>query len=137
MPPKEGPYKVMLSEEEIPTSWYNIQSDLPTPLSPPLHPGTREPLGPEDLATLFPTELIKQEMSQERYIEIPDEVREVYKLYRPTPLRRAYRLERELDTPAKMFYKDESVSMAGSHKPNTAIAQAYYNKAEGVKPVSY
>src|SRR5450759_2910596 len=104
MPPKEGPYKGMLSEEEIPTSWYNIQSDLPTPLSPPLHPGTREPLGPEDLAPLFPMELIKQEMSQERYIEIPDEVREVYKLYRPTPLRRAYRLERELDTPAKMFY---------------------------------
>ena len=101
MPPKEGPYKVMLSEEEIPTSWYNIQADLPTPLPPPLHPGTREPLGPEDLAPLFPMELIKQEMSQERYIEIPDEVREVYKLYRPTPLRRAYRLERELDTPAK------------------------------------
>jgi len=136
MPSKEGPYKVMLSEEEIPTSWYNIQADLPTPLPPPLHPGTREPLGPEDLAPLFPMELIKQEMSQERYIEIPEQVREVYKLYRPSPLRRAYRLEKALDTPAKIFYKDESVSMAGSHKPNTAIAQAYYNKAEGVKRIA-
>lgn len=133
MPSKEGPYKVLLSEEELPTSWYNIQADLPTPLPPPLHPATNEPLGPEDLAPLFPMELIKQEMSQERYVEIPEEVREVYKLYRPTPLRRAYRLEKELDTPAKIFYKDESVSMAGSHKPNTAIAQAFYNKAEGVK----
>ena len=136
MSSKEGPYKVLLSEEELPTSWYNIQADLPTPLPPPLHPVTREPLGPEDLAPLFPMELIKQEMSQERYIEIPEEVLEVYKLYRPTPLRRAYRLEKELDTPAKIFYKDESVSMAGSHKPNTAIAQAYYNKAEGVKRIA-
>jgi tryptophan synthase beta chain len=133
---KEGPYKVVLSESEIPTSWYNIQADLPTPLDPPLHPGTKEPLGPEDLAPLFPMELIKQEMSQERYIEIPDEVLEVYKLYRPSPLHRAYRLEKELDTPAKIFYKDESVSPAGSHKPNTAIAQAYYNKAEGVKRIA-
>jgi len=133
MSSKEGPYKVLLSEEELPTSWYNIQADLPTPLPPPLHPVTREPLGPEDLAPLFPMELIKQEMSQERYIEIPEEVLEVYKLYRPTPMHRAHRLEKELDTPAKIFYKDESVSMAGSHKPNTAIAQAYYNKAEGVK----
>lgn len=132
---KEGPYKVVLSESEIPTSWYNIQADLPTPLDPPLHPGTREPLGPEDLAPLFPMELIKQEMSQERYIEIPDEVLEVYKLYRPSPLHRAYALEKALGTPAKIFYKDESVSPAGSHKPNTAIAQAYYNKAEGVKRI--
>lgn len=130
---KEGPYKVVLSEDEMPTSWYNIQADLPTPLPPPLHPMTREPLGPEDLAPLFPMELIKQEMSQDRYIEIPEEVQAVYKLYRPSPLHRAYRLEKALDTPAKIFYKDESVSPAGSHKPNTAIAQAYYNKAEGVK----
>jgi tryptophan synthase beta chain len=130
---KEGPYKVLLTEEEMPTSWYNIQADLPTPLPPPLHPGTKEPLGPEDLAPLFPMELIKQEMSQERYIEIPEEVQAVYKLFRPTPLHRAYRLEKALDTPAKIFYKDESVSPAGSHKPNTAIAQAFYNKAEGVK----
>jgi tryptophan synthase beta chain len=136
MPSKEGPYKVTLAENEIPTSWYNIQADLPEPLPPPLHPGTREPLGPEDLAPLFPMELIKQEMSQERYIEIPDEVLEVYKLFRPTPLHRAYRLEKALDTPAKIFYKDESVSPAGSHKPNTAIAQAYYNKAEGVKRIA-
>jgi len=136
MASKEGPYKVVLEEKDIPTSWYNIQADLPTPLPPPLHPGTREPLGPEDLAPLFPMELIKQEMSQERYIEIPEQVREVYKLYRPSPLHRAYRLEKALDTPAKIFYKDESVSMAGSHKPNTAIAQAYYNKAEGVKRIA-
>lgn len=132
---KEGPFKVVLSENEIPTSWYNIQADLPTPLDPPLHPGTKEPLGPEDLAPLFPMELIKQEMSQERYVEIPEEVLEVYKLYRPSPLHRAFALEKALDTPAKIFYKDESVSPAGSHKPNTAIAQAYYNKAEGVKRI--
>jgi tryptophan synthase beta chain len=132
---KDGPYKVMLSESEMPTSWYNIQADLPDPLDPPLSPMTREPAGPEDFAPLFPMELIKQEMSPERYIEIPDEVREVYKLYRPSPLHRAYRLEKALDTPAKIFYKDESVSMAGSHKPNTAIAQAYYNKKEGVKRI--
>jgi tryptophan synthase beta chain len=132
---KDGPYKVMLSESEMPTSWYNIQADLPDPLDPPLSPMTREPAGPEDFAPLFPMELIKQEMSPERYIEIPEEVQEVYKLYRPSPLHRAYRLEKALDTPAKIFYKDESVSMAGSHKPNTAIAQAYYNKKEGVKRI--
>jgi tryptophan synthase beta chain len=132
---KDGPYKVLLSESEMPTSWYNIQADLPNPLDPPLSPMTKEPAGPEDFAPLFPMELIKQEMSPERYIEIPEEVREVYKLYRPSPLHRAYRLEKALDTPAKIFYKDESVSMAGSHKPNTAIAQAYYNKKEGVKRI--
>ncbi|MHB8895582.1 MAG: TrpB-like pyridoxal phosphate-dependent enzyme [Candidatus Geothermincolia bacterium] len=133
MSAKEGPFKVLLTEAEMPTSWYNIQADLPTPLPPPLHPVTNEPIGPADLAPLFPMELIKQEVSQERYIEIPEEVQEVYKLYRPTPLHRAYRLEKALDTPAKIFYKDESVSPAGSHKPNTAIPQAFYNKAEGVK----
>ena len=130
---KEGPYKVILSEKEMPTSWYNILPDLPAPLPPPLHPVTREPCTPEDLAPLFPMELIKQEVSQESYIEIPEEVLGIYKLYRPSPLHRAYRLEKELDTPAKIFYKNESVSPAGSHKPNTAIAQAYYNKVEGVK----
>ncbi len=129
---KEGPYKMFLTEAEMPTSWYNIQADLPAPVPPPLHPVTREPIGPEDLAPLFPMELIKQEMSQERYVEIPEEVQAVYRLYRPSPLHRAYRLEKALDTPAKIFYKNESVSPAGSHKPNTAIAQAYYNKAEGV-----
>jgi len=130
---KEGPYKVILTEEEMPTSWYNILADLPVPPPPPLHPVTREPCGPEDLAPLFPMELIKQEVSEERYIEIPEEVQRVYHMYRPSPLRRAYRLEKELDTPARIFYKDESVSPPGSHKPNTAIAQAYYNKKEGVK----
>lgn len=132
---KEMPYKVTLSESEMPTAWYNIQPDLPKQLPPPLSPMTKEPAGPGDFAPLFPMELIKQEMSQERYIEIPDEVQEVYKLYRPSPLHRAYRLEKALDTPARIFYKNESVSMAGSHKPNTAIAQAYYNKQEGVKRI--
>src|SRR5659263_319483 len=106
MADKEGQYKVTLSESEMPTSWYNIQPDLPSPLPPPLHPVTKEPVGPDDLAPLFPMELIKQEMSPERYIEIPEEVRNIYKLYRPSPLHRAYRLEKELDTPAKIFYKD-------------------------------
>lgn len=129
---EEGPYKVLLTEAEMPTSWYNIQADLPAPVPPPLHPVTREPIAPEDLAPLFPMELIKQEMCQDRYVEIPEEVQAVYRLYRPSPLHRAYRLEKALDTPAKIFYKNESVSPAGSHKPNTAIAQAYYNKAEGV-----
>jgi tryptophan synthase beta chain len=132
---KETPYKVTLTEEEMPKAWYNIQPDLPNQLPPPLSPMTKEPAGPEDFIPLFPMELIKQEMSPERFIEIPEEVREVYKLYRPSPLHRAYRLEKELDTPARIFYKDESVSMAGSHKPNTAIAQAYYNKKEGVKRI--
>ncbi|HEY5532253.1 MAG TPA: TrpB-like pyridoxal phosphate-dependent enzyme [Candidatus Anoxymicrobiaceae bacterium] len=132
---KVTPYRVMLDESEMPTSWYNIQADLPEPLDPPLSPMTKEPAGPEDFIPLFPMELIKQEMSQERYIEIPDEVQHVYKLFRPSPLHRAYRLEKELDTPAKIFYKNESVSPAGSHKPNTAIPQAYYNKMEGVKRI--
>lgn len=136
MASKEGPYKVLLSESEMPTSWYNILPDLPAELPPPLHPVTKEPCGPEDLAMLFPMELIKQEMSPERYIEIPEEVLDVYRLYRPSPMHRAYRLEKALDTPAKIFYKDESVSPAGSHKPNTAIPQAYYNMMEGVKNIA-
>lgn len=125
--------KITLSENEIPEHWYNIQADMPNPMLPPLHPGTKQPIGPEDLAPIFPMELIKQEVSKERYIEIPDEVREVYKLWRPSPLYRAYNLEKALDTPAKIYYKNEGVSPAGSHKPNTAVAQAYFNKAEGVK----
>lgn len=125
--------KYTLSENEIPERWYNIAADMPTPLRPPLHPGTGQPVGPEMLAPLFPMELIKQEVSRERWIEIPDEVREVYRLWRPTPLYRAWRLEKKLDTPARIFYKYEGVSPAGSHKPNTAVAQAYYNKQEGVK----
>lgn len=125
--------KYMLSEDQIPTSWYNIASDLPTPAPAVLHPGTQQPIGPADLAPLFPMALIMQEVSTERAIEIPDEVRDVYRQWRPTPLYRARRLERALDTPAKIYYKYEGVSPSGSHKPNTAVAQAYYNKQEGVK----
>ena len=128
--------KIILSEKEIPQAWYNIQPDLPEPLAPPLHPKTFKPLGPQDLAPLFPMELIKQEVSQERWIDIPDEVLDVYKLWRPTPLHRAYRLERALNTPARIYYKNESVSPPGSHKPNTAVAQAYYSKKEGVKRIA-
>ena len=125
--------KYLLGEKDIPTHWYNIMADLPEPLAPPLHPGTGQPIGPDDLAPLFPMALIMQEVSAEREIEIPDEVRDIYKLWRPTPLYRAHRLEAALDTPAKIYYKYEGGSPAGSHKPNTAVAQAYYNKAEGVK----
>ena len=125
--------KILLNESEMPENYYNIQADMPNPMLPPLHPGTKQPIGPQDLAALFPMELIKQEVSKERYIEIPDEVRKIYKLYRPTPLYRAFELEKLLDTPAKIYYKYEGVSPAGSHKPNTAIAQAYYNKMEGAK----
>ncbi|MBI2171952.1 MAG: TrpB-like pyridoxal phosphate-dependent enzyme [Chloroflexi bacterium] len=125
--------KVLLEEQDIPRAWYNIQADLPKPLPPVVHPGTKKPIGPDDLAPLFPMALIGQEVSQERWIEIPEEVREVYKLWRPTPLFRAHRLEKALDTPARIYYKYEGVSPAGSHKPNTAVAQAFYNKAQGVK----
>src|SRR5213596_3453339 len=124
--------KFLLDEKDIPTKWYNIQADFKTPLPPPLHPGTGQPIGPADLAPLFPMELIKQEVSQERWIEIPDAIRDVYRLWRPTPLYRARRLEKALDTPARIYYKYEGVSPAGSHKPNTAVAQAYYNKKEKV-----
>ncbi len=125
--------KILLNESEMPEVYYNIQADMPNPVLPPLHPGTKQPIGPDDLAPLFPMELIKQEVSKERYIEIPDEIRKVYKMYRPTPLYRASGLEKLLDTPAKIYYKYEGVSPSGSHKPNTAIAQAFYNKQEGVK----
>src|SRR5262247_4919705 len=124
--------KFLLDEKDIPTEWYNIQADLKTPAPPVLHPGTKNPIGPQDLAPLFPMELIKQEVSRERWIEIPDEVRDAYRLWRPTPLYRARRLEKVLDTPARIYYKYEGVSPAGSHKPNTAVAQAYYNRQEGV-----
>jgi len=124
--------KYELAEKEIPKAWYNIQADLPQPLPPVIHPGTGEPVGPDDLAPLFPMALIGQEVSQERWIEIPDPVRDIYRLWRPTPLYRARRLERALDTPAHLYYKYEGVSPAGSHKPNTAIAQAFYNKEAGV-----
>ncbi|MEA2668333.1 MAG: tryptophan synthase beta chain [Chloroflexota bacterium] len=128
--------RIVLDEKEMPTRWYNIQADLPFPGSPPLHPGTRQPIGPQDLAPLFPMELIKQEVSQERYIDIPLPVQEALRLWRPTPLMRATRLERELKTTAKIYYKYEGVSPPGSHKPNTAVAQAFYNKAEGTKRLS-
>lgn len=127
------PIKYTLTEEQMPTAWYNIQADLPKPLPPVLHPGTGQPIGPADLAPLFPMALIMQEVSQERTIEIPEEVQAIYRQWRPTPLYRARRLEQALDTPAKIYYKYEGVSPAGSHKPNTAVAQAYYNKQEGVK----
>ena len=122
----------VLDESRIPRAWYNIAADLPAPLSPPLHPGTHQPIGPADLAPLFPMALILQEVSGEREIEIPDPVREAYMLYRPSPLHRAHRLEKALDTPAHIYYKYEGVSPAGSHKPNTAIPQAFFNKQEGV-----
>tara|TARA_Y100000768_G_scaffold34451_1_gene22557 strand:+ start:564 stop:1916 length:1353 start_codon:yes stop_codon:yes gene_type:complete len=124
--------KTILSEDSIPENYYNIAADLLEPLSPVLHPGTKEPVGPDDLSPMFPMELIGQEVSQDRYITIPDEIRDIYRLYRPTPLFRARSLEKALDTPAKIFYKYEGVSPTGSHKPNTAIAQAYYNKKEGI-----
>ncbi len=128
-------YKIMLGENEIPNKWYNVIPDLPTPLPPPLKPDG-QPVGPEDLAPVFAMELIKQEVSPERWIEIPDEIIEIYKIWRPTPLRRAYCLEKDLKTPARIYYKDESVSPPGSHKPNTAVAQAYYNKIEGTRTLT-
>jgi tryptophan synthase beta chain len=124
--------KFLLDEDHIPTHWYNVLADMDPP-PPPIDPRTGQPVGPEALIPLFPLALIQQEVSTERYIPIPDEVREVYKLWRPTPLFRARRLEQALDTPARIYYKYEGVSPAGSHKPNTAVAQAYYNKAEGVR----
>jgi len=125
-----------LDQEDMPTKWYNIQADLPEPLPPVLHPGTGKPIGPDDLAPLFPMGLIMQEVSTERYIEIPDEVLEIYRTWRPTVLHRARRLEKALDTPAKIFYKYEGTSQGGSHKPNTAVAQCYYNKMEGIKRIT-
>jgi tryptophan synthase beta chain len=128
--------KFVLPESEIPTAWYNIQADLPFELPAVLHPGTKQPVGPSDLAPLFPMALIQQEVTRERWVEIPGPVRDVYKLWRPTPLYRAHRLEKALNTPAKIFYKYEGVSPAGSHKPNTAVAQAFYNKEAGVKRIA-
>jgi tryptophan synthase beta chain len=125
--------KILLGENEIPTQWVNLMADLPGLPAPPLRPDTLEPAGPDDLAPIFPMGLIEQEVSTDPEIAIPDEVREIYKLWRPTPLYRAHRLERALDTPAHVYYKYEGVSPAGSHKPNTAVAQAFYNKREGVE----
>ena len=128
--------KITLEEHEIPEQWYNIVADMPNKPLPPLHPGTKEPIGPDALAPLFPMALIEQEVSAEKWITIPDEVRHIYSIWRPTPLYRAYSLEKALDTPAKIYYKYEGVSPSGSHKPNTAVAQAYYNKQEGVKRIT-
>jgi tryptophan synthase beta chain len=127
--------KYTLDESRIPKHWYNLAADLPKPLPPVLHPGTLKPLGPDDLAPLFPMSLIMQEVSTEREIEIPDPVRDVYRQWRVTPLYRARRLEKALQTPARIYYKYEGVSPAGSHKPNTAVAQAFYNKEAGVKKI--
>jgi len=128
--------KFFLEESKMPKTWYNIAADLPKPLSPPLHPGTLKPVGPDDLAPLFPMALIGQEVSQDKEIEIPEPVREIYKQWRPSPLHRARKLEKFLDTPAKIYYKYEGVSPTGSHKPNTAVAQAFYNKEEGTKKIT-
>src|SRR3984957_19562629 len=125
--------KITLDESEIPRQWYNVVPDLPSPQPPPLHPGTLQPIGPADLAPLFPMELIRQEVATDRFIDIPAEVLDVYRLWRPTPLYRARRLEKALNTPARIYYKYEGVSPAGSHKPNTAVPQAFYNAAEGTK----
>ncbi|AUI56904.1 TrpB-like pyridoxal phosphate-dependent enzyme [Amycolatopsis sp. BJA-103] len=124
--------KYILDEADLPTRWYNVIPDLPEPPPPPLHPGTREPIGPDDLAPLFPQALIAQEVTTERYVDIPEEVLDVYRLWRPSPLFRARRLEKALGTPARIYYKYEGVSPVGSHKPNTAVPQAFYNAAEGV-----
>lgn len=131
-----GETKFLLPESKIPERWYNIIPDLPRPPAPVLHPGTKQPVGPDDLAPLFPMALIAQEVSTDRFVPIPEEVRDVYRLWRPTPLFRAVRLEKALGTPAHIYYKYEGVSPAGSHKPNTAVAQAYYNKQEGVKRIT-
>jgi len=128
-----GEKKVFLAEKDLPREWYNVLPDLPEKLPPPLHPATGKPLTPDDLLPIFPMALIEQEVSGERWIEIPEEVISAYKLWRPTPLVRAFALEHYLRTPARIYYKNESVSPPGSHKPNTAVAQAYYNKKEGVK----
>ncbi|MHC1724421.1 MAG: TrpB-like pyridoxal phosphate-dependent enzyme [Syntrophobacteraceae bacterium] len=128
--------KIVLADNEIPRQWYNVLSDLPTPMCPPLHPGTGKPIAAEDLAPVFPMNLIEQEVSTERWIDIPEEVLEKYLLWRPSPLCRARNFEKLLDAPVKIYYKNEGVSAPGSHKPNTAVAQAYYNKAFGIKRLS-
>ncbi len=129
-------YNILLDAAKLPDAWYNIAPVLPSPPAPPLHPGTMQPATPEDLAALFPPALIEQEMCTDQYVSIPGEIMDIYRLWRPTPLRRAYRLEKALDTPAKIFYKNESVSPSGSHKINTSVAQAYYNKEAGIKELS-
>ncbi len=128
-----SPTSFLLSSSDVPKAWYNLNADLPEPIPPPLHPATKQPVGPGDLTAIFPENLVMQEVCPDRWVEIPEPVRDVYALWRPTPLLRAVRLERALDTPAHIYYKYEGVSPAGSHKPNTAVAQAYYNKVAGTK----
>ncbi|OQX82508.1 MAG: TrpB-like pyridoxal-phosphate dependent enzyme, partial [Candidatus Omnitrophica bacterium 4484_49] len=125
--------RVLLSAKDLPQAWYNIQADLPWDVPPPMDPATKEPVNPEKLSIIFPNALIEQEMTKKKWIDIPDDILDVYRLWRPTPLHRAYKLEKYLKTPARIYYKNESVSPPGSHKPNTAVAQAYFNKAEGVE----
>jgi tryptophan synthase beta chain len=134
--PELQQHKYVLDESQMPTRWYNVVPDLPEPPPPPLNPGTREPIGPEALAPLFPMALIQQEVTAERYVDIPVEVQDVYRQWRPSPLYRAHRLERAIGTPARIYYKYEGVSPAGSHKPNTAVPQAFYNAVEGVKKIT-
>src|SRR5689334_2751627 len=129
-------HKILLDESQLPTQWYNVVPDLPSPPPPPLHPGTLQPVGPDDLAPLFPMDLILQEVTGERFVDIPGEVLDIYKLWRPSPLYRAHRLEQALGTPARIYYKYEGVSPAGSHKPNTAVPQAYYNAKAGVRKLT-
>ena len=124
--------RITLPEQDLPTRWYNVQADLPAGLPPVLHPGSMQPIGPADLEPIFATELIQQEMTRERWVEIPDEIRQVLAIWRPTPLVRARNLEKALQTPARIYFKDESHSPPGSHKTNTAVAQAYYNMAQGI-----
>jgi tryptophan synthase beta chain len=128
--------KILLADKDIPTKWYNIMADMPNLPKPPLHPATKQPVGPQDLTPIFPMALIEQEMTRERWIDIPEEVLDIYSLWRPSPLFRAHRLEKALGTPAKIYYKYEGVSPAGSHKPNTSIPQAYYNKKAGIKRIA-
>ncbi len=127
---------ITLSQDKIPQQWYNIQADLKKLPDPPLHPATKKPIGPDDLAPIFPMELIKQEVTMERFVAIPEDILDIYRLWRPTPLVRAYRLEEALATPARIYFKNESVSPPGSHKPNTAVAQAYFNKKEGFNRIA-
>src|SRR5678815_3738036 len=129
-------HKILLDESEMPTRWYNVLHDLPTPPPPVLHPGTGRPVGPEDLAPLFPMDLILQEAATDQYLDIPDEVLDVYRLWRPSPLYRAHRLEKALGTPARIYYKYEGVSPAGSHKPNTSVPQAFYNAKAGIRKLT-
>ena len=131
-----NPRKIVLPESEMPRQWYNIMPDMPTPMEPPLHPGTGKPVGPDDLSPIFPMPLIEQEVSPQRYIDIPEAVLEKYLIWRPTPLYRAIGLEKHLKTPARIYFKNEGVSPAGSHKPNTSVPQAYYNMISGTKRIT-